>query len=306
MAISKTDINPATGKAYAVNPSSGVWDDNYWANVVEPQLKSSGGMSGGSTSGGANSIASTAQQLLQMQQQANQPAIQSLQASLPEIQNKFAQTGQYLQGQVGNLQSRYDALLKSITGQQGQETQRTATATSSELGRRGISSQSGLYDQTINKALNPINETYAGALSQTGLQKESDIANLLNMISGNTASSVEAQRAVQNAIASLQGGGNGNFIGNAIDLYKAQNPAAQQQNAVTVGSGSTLVDPVTGKVIYNNLGSSGGGSNYYSTPTSSSGFVPLTPQQQLQQQVGGNVPSNSYQQYLGLNKILGL
>lgn len=36
---SKTDINPSTGKAYAVNPSTGVWDDNYWANVVEPDLK---------------------------------------------------------------------------------------------------------------------------------------------------------------------------------------------------------------------------------------------------------------------------
>jgi hypothetical protein len=37
---SKTDINPETGKAFAVNPSSGVWDDNYWANTVEPRLLS--------------------------------------------------------------------------------------------------------------------------------------------------------------------------------------------------------------------------------------------------------------------------
>lgn len=35
----KGDINPETGKAYAVSPESGVWDDNYWANVVEPRLK---------------------------------------------------------------------------------------------------------------------------------------------------------------------------------------------------------------------------------------------------------------------------
>ena len=35
----KGDINPATGKPYAVNPATGVWDDNYWATVVEPQLK---------------------------------------------------------------------------------------------------------------------------------------------------------------------------------------------------------------------------------------------------------------------------
>jgi len=42
----KGDINPETGKAYAVNPSTGVWDDNYWATVVEPQLKSGGGGGG--------------------------------------------------------------------------------------------------------------------------------------------------------------------------------------------------------------------------------------------------------------------
>lgn len=35
----KGDINPATGKAYAVNPATGHWDDNYWAQVVEPMLK---------------------------------------------------------------------------------------------------------------------------------------------------------------------------------------------------------------------------------------------------------------------------
>lgn len=36
---SKTDVNPATGQMWAVNPATGNFDDNYWANVVEPQLK---------------------------------------------------------------------------------------------------------------------------------------------------------------------------------------------------------------------------------------------------------------------------
>ena len=48
MMPNKTDINPATGKAYAVNPATGVFDDNYWANTVEPQLKTQyGGSNGG-------------------------------------------------------------------------------------------------------------------------------------------------------------------------------------------------------------------------------------------------------------------
>jgi len=39
------DINPATGKGYAINPSSGAWDDNYFAQNF-------GGGSGGSSGGG--------------------------------------------------------------------------------------------------------------------------------------------------------------------------------------------------------------------------------------------------------------
>ena len=35
--IQKTDINPATGKQYGINPNTGVWDDNYFANVTEKQ-----------------------------------------------------------------------------------------------------------------------------------------------------------------------------------------------------------------------------------------------------------------------------
>lgn len=47
----KFDINPATGKQYGINPATGVQDDNYWAQVVEPKLKSGGSFGGPSGSG---------------------------------------------------------------------------------------------------------------------------------------------------------------------------------------------------------------------------------------------------------------
>ena len=40
----KTDINPSTGKMYAVNPESGNFDDNYWAQIAEPALKAQYGV----------------------------------------------------------------------------------------------------------------------------------------------------------------------------------------------------------------------------------------------------------------------
>lgn len=63
----KTDINPNTGKMYAVNPATGQWDDNYWANVVEPQLKGTSfdGSSGGGTS--ADELLSPVQKQLKEQ-----------------------------------------------------------------------------------------------------------------------------------------------------------------------------------------------------------------------------------------------
>ena len=42
----KSDINPATGKAYAIRPD-GIWDDNYFAQTVEPQLTAQSGSTGG-------------------------------------------------------------------------------------------------------------------------------------------------------------------------------------------------------------------------------------------------------------------
>lgn len=45
----KADINPQTGKAYAINPATNQWDDNYWATVVEPMLKAGGAGAQGGT-----------------------------------------------------------------------------------------------------------------------------------------------------------------------------------------------------------------------------------------------------------------
>jgi hypothetical protein len=183
---------------------------------------------GGGVSGG-NDIASLAQQQLKMYQEANKPAVESLQASIPEIQNKYAQTGQYLQKQVTNLDERYKNLLDSIKGQQTQAVNRTQTTTSQELGRRGISAEGGFFGQTMNQALNPINEAYAGQIKELGVNQQSALDTLLNQISGNTQNQTAETRAVQNAIAQLQAGGNTNAITSALQLYQGQQSAQEAQ-----------------------------------------------------------------------------
>jgi hypothetical protein len=239
-----------------------------------------------SGAGGGSDIASSAAQLLKMYQEANKPAVESLQASIPEIQNKYAQTGQYLQKQVGTLDERYKNLLSSITGARDTSVQNVETNTSQELGRRGISAQSGLFGQTVNKATQPVQQAFAGDISNLGVSQQSALDTLMNMISGNTQSSVESQRSVQNAIAQLQAGAGQSSVTGALQQYQAQQAATEAQKQrdlqlqiaqmgqggssnqdryITIGDGAMLLDTSTGQIIENKksfAGSSGGDSGW--------------------------------------------
>jgi hypothetical protein len=176
---------------------------------------------GGSSSGSAPDYAS----MMNMYKEANAPVVASLQASIPEQQAKYAQQGQYLQKQVGNLDERYKTLLTSITGARDTAVQNVTTNTSQELGRRGISAESGLFGQTVNKATQPVQQAFAGDVSNLGNSQQSALDSLMNLIQGNTQSGIESTRAVQNAIAQLQAGGNQSGITSALDIWK-QNQAA--------------------------------------------------------------------------------
>ncbi len=77
---SKFDINPATGKQYGINPATGVQDDNYWANVVEPQLKSS---VGSSTSANTIDVVGLYESAMK------DPALLAQQAKIRSIQSKI-------------------------------------------------------------------------------------------------------------------------------------------------------------------------------------------------------------------------
>jgi len=262
MAVAPTDINPATGKAYAVNPSSGVWDDNYFAKTY------SSGSSTGST--GSNSVASNASDMLKMYQEANKPVVSALESTIPAIGQKYAQTGQYLQKQVGNLDTRYKSLLDSIKGLQQNDVQAVTTNTSQELGRRGISAESGLFGQTVNQAVQPVNRGYAGQISELGASQQSALDSLLNQISGLPTAQTQEEQAVRTAIAQLQAGGNTSAITNALQLYQNQQSLTEAQKErdlktqlasvggsdqnryISVGNGSMVYDTATGQIVANN------------------------------------------------------
>jgi len=243
--LAKTDRNPVQETQY------------------QELLKSGGGSSGG------GDLAGNAAQLLAMYQKANEPAIASLQASIPETAQKYEQTGQYLQKQSTSLDQRYADILATITGSNTRNVQAATTNTSQELGRRGISAESGLFGKTIADVTRPIEEAFQGQAKELGFTRTSAMDSLMNLIQGNTQNSVESQRAIQNAMAQLQAGAGQSSVTGALQLQQQQQAQAEAQAQrdlqlqiaqmgdtssenpyMTLGEGGTLIDTRTGQIVY--------------------------------------------------------
>lgn len=222
------DINPQTGKAYAVNPQTGVWDDNYFANNF-------GGVSKNTSSFNTTSPLDTAKQVQSFYQEQNKPVIASYEASKTP------------------LKQRYDDLIASIKGNQQIAENRQTVTTANEFGKRGLSNTSGIAQQEMTNALNPITQQYTGMIKDTTNQENIDMSAIDKVIAqlqaGNPESAVSAGMGLYNT-------------GQTLDLQKQQLAETQKQNAInnaiaqiqkqylTLGEGQTVYDPNTGKAMY--------------------------------------------------------
>ena len=120
--LSKTDRNPSEESEYrSLLEQSGLGYYQGGNTSTTGQFRAAVGYGNtGGGYGGASDFTSIAKKALEFQQQANKPAIETL------------------QGQIDPLKQRYTDLLNSIKGQQTvAENLRTLT-TSNALGRRGI------------------------------------------------------------------------------------------------------------------------------------------------------------------------
>ena len=236
-----SDINPTTGKALAINPSTGNWDDNYFAKTYGGGSSSSGSSGSGSTSGlNTSSILDQAKQVNQFYKEQNQPVIAATEAT------------------KAPLAKRYSDLLASIKGNQQVAENRQTLTTNNELGKRGITGSSGVAQQEITNAVNPITQQYTGMAKDTTNQQNMDMANIdaaiAKLQAGNPESSVSTASGIQNAITqanqfqqTLEATQKQRDIENAIAKLKSESGGNQY---MTVGEGSTVFDPVTGRPLY--------------------------------------------------------
>ena len=171
------------------------------------------GLSGGSSGGGGGNVLETAKQLLGFQQQANQPAIQSLQTQVGEVGQSFAGQRQRLESGIQPLKDRYNQILDEMKG-------RVSTDVSREYGRRGIPLSSGMFEQDLTSKINPLTR-------DIGLAREEGIRGIQDLIASLTGQETESKRNIFNDIAKLQAGAPGESVSQALSMIGQQNQAAQ-------------------------------------------------------------------------------
>lgn len=235
--LAKTDRNPVQETRY------------------QELLRQSGGLTSpaGSNNGlNTTDVLANAQKVNQYYQQQNQPVIAATEAS------------------KAPLQQRYSDLLASIKGNQQIAENRQTVTTQNELGRRGLTSSSGLAQQELTNALNPITQQYTGMLKDTTGQENIDLANIDRTIAslraGNPEAAVNTSTGIANAIQQA------NQFQQQLEATQKQQAienAMNQLNAQLNAAKLTYVSPIEQALKESQIGyynaraakAAGGGSN---------------------------------------------
>lgn len=207
-------------KSYKEGQKSGKWSD-YNDYVAK----------GGSSKGTPDKLLSdNISSIVKANQQAIQPAISSYQAQIPETQAAFTERRSQLEAEKTPLQERFSNLLERVKSTfQGQRDLTTKT-TSNELGRRGIVGSSGIADREMESALRPIFEAEGQATTDIGLEQESSLRQLENMISNMTIEEQSAIRQIMNAMGTMQSSAGLAGVNQGIQSTQFnQNQSMQQQ-----------------------------------------------------------------------------
>ena len=172
-----------------------------------------------------------AQKFLEFQRQANQPAISSLQASLPETEQRFATERTRLGGEKEPLKQRYQNIIDQLTGREKADVALAQQRTGREFGYRGIPASSTLFLDELMRAESPIRQAYGGQIKDVGFERETGLRGIDQLLSQLAGQSVEAKRTIQNAIAQLQSGDPGSALQAAMSILSLQQNQAQFQQS---------------------------------------------------------------------------
>ena len=227
--LSKTDRNPSQESRYRELLSQQRLPYFQGGNLSSTeQFRSFAG--GGGGLGAAFDPLETARQLRQFNVEANQPQISSLQASIPETQARFGAERTRLTGEKEPLKQRYQSIIDELTRQETVKTSEESGRLSREFGRRGVPLASGVFEQDLAKTLTPYQQYYTGQRTQAGLERETGLRGIEQLISGLSGQETDITRQIQNSIALLQSGNPLESIQGALSLIQLQQQGAQNQS----------------------------------------------------------------------------
>lgn len=221
--------------------AAGYGDYSAYQQAVDQQ-RNSGASSGNTGASGLDttSVLNSAKQVNQFYQDANKPVVASYEAS------------------KASLQQRYTDLLSSIKQNQGIAENRQTVTTNNELGKRGISGDSGVAQQEMTNALNPITSDYTQRATDTTNQENIDLSNIQNTIAqlqaGNPTAAVSTSTGIANSVlqnsqfqqtqAATQ---KQNDIENTLKQLQLSAGGNSDTRYVPIGNG--LYDVLTGNII---------------------------------------------------------
>jgi hypothetical protein len=187
-----------------------------------------------------NQAFDTAKKAQQMQVEANQPAIQTLNTHKTD------------------LDSKYQDLLTSINSSEHVAGDAAQLSANNELARRGIGNDSGLYEREMAGAIAPVSAQFGQLKANTGLSREQDLTGIAQQIAQLQAGNVPNALNFSNSVMGLQQ--QAQQIANQLELGRdsnsiarmtAQNNSAGTQNRyTTLSEGQTLYDILNNNPIY--------------------------------------------------------
>ena len=118
--------------------------------------------------------------------QYGNPVIDALKRAEGDMGKYFDEGISALKGKEKPMKERYANLINMLKTNQGVAEKRQETATTSELGRRGISMDSGVAQNLLTEQVNPITESYTGQIKDLGLTGEEALMDLAYQIANLT------------------------------------------------------------------------------------------------------------------------
>lgn len=165
-----------------------------------------------------------------------QPITQQLESIKPVISQAYQQKQKTLERQLSSLSDRYQNLLDQITGRQQQETTTATRTTADELAKRGITGDSTLASQEIQRALDPIQRYYDTQSKEVQLTQAQEQQAIQDAIANVPIEQQLAEADVLKQIASIMAGGVNQATSLGSGLFNTLTSAGLQQQQIDQSS----------------------------------------------------------------------